>query len=109
MNWGARKSSVFGRSDQIEQRIVPILYARYFKYTCYSVYYSVGVCGRHALFDAKPKPKPKTNPKPKPNLNPNPKSNSKNKMEKKGNPELYDPTDTCRPTSRPTNGRQSGD
>ena len=41
MNWGARKSSVFGRSDQIEQRIVPILYARYFKYTCYSVYYSV--------------------------------------------------------------------
>ena len=26
-----------------------------------------------------------------------------------GNPELYDPTDTCRATSRPTVGRQSGD
>ena len=26
-----------------------------------------------------------------------------------GNPELYDPTDTCRPTSRPTVGRLTGD
>ena len=26
-----------------------------------------------------------------------------------GNPELYDPTDTCRPTSRPTVGRLSAD